>query len=211
MAVRVDFFFSPASRYSYLAATQIASLERETGCSVVWRPVHGPDIRKLRGHDPFAGPTLSGQYEHSYRRSDAEAWAALYKVPFSEPREFHFDYRLLVRGAVAGQILGAGADFLLAIAEAAYGAGRWPLDETLLGDLSAQHGLDRDEFVAEIGSARVEEALGQSSREAFDRGGFGVPTFFIGSRMFWGNDRLPLVRHALTAHAAQHAHEADAE
>ena len=28
MAPRVDFFFSPASRYSYLAATQIAPVER---------------------------------------------------------------------------------------------------------------------------------------------------------------------------------------
>jgi 2-hydroxychromene-2-carboxylate isomerase len=30
-----------------------------------------------------------------------------------------------------------------------------------------------------------------------DRGGFGVPTFFVGDDMYFGNDRLPLVRDAV--------------
>ena len=34
------------------------------------------------------------------------------------------------------------------------------------------------------------------------RGAFGVPTFFVGERMFWGNDRLVLVRHALLSETA---------
>ena len=59
----VDFYYSIGSRYSYLASTQIAKLERETGCRVRWHPVNGADIRTLRGRDPFAGEPLSGQYE----------------------------------------------------------------------------------------------------------------------------------------------------
>ena len=198
MAQQVDFFFSPASRYSYLAATQIASLERDTGCSVNWRPVNGPDIRALRGRDPFQGPAVSGQYDPEYRRVDAEAWAAFYGVPFREPREFHFDYALFVRGAVAGQLLGTGAEFLLAVTDAVWASGCWPLDAAVLLDVAARHGLDRDRFLATLESQRVAKILEQTAKEAFERGAFGVPTFFVGSRMFWGNDRLPLVRHALS-------------
>ena len=33
--------------------------------------------------------------------------------------------------------------------------------------------------------------------EAAARGAFGVPTFFLGERMFWGNDRLMLLEAAL--------------
>ena len=33
--------------------------------------------------------------------------------------------------------------------------------------------------------------------EARTRGAFGVPTFFLGKRMFWGNDRLVLLEAAL--------------
>ena len=202
MSTQVDFFFSPGSRYSYLASTQIASLEIDTGCSVVWRPVNGPDIRELRGRDPFAGPALSGQYEHDYRKTDAAAWAAMYGVPFKEPREFHFDFRLLVRGAVAGQMLGAGADFLLSIGTAVYGTGRWPLDQDLLVELAVEHGLDANRFVDELSSEEVAETVAQTACDAFEQGAFGVPTFFVGGRMFWGNDRLALVRHALIAHPA---------
>ena len=33
--------------------------------------------------------------------------------------------------------------------------------------------------------------------EAHRRGAFGVPTFFVGEYMFWGNDRMVLLRHFL--------------
>ena len=197
--MRVEFFFSPGSRYSYLAATQMAGLERDTGCEVSWRPVHGPEIRRLRGRDPFDGSMLSGQYDPVYRQADAEAWAAFYGVPYREPREFHFDYELLVKGAVASLQLGAGAAFPLAISSAVFADGRWPLDEALLLEIAQAHGLDAGRFGEELRSERVATALEETAREAFERGAFGVPTFFVGDRMFWGNDRLPLVRHALAS------------
>jgi 2-hydroxychromene-2-carboxylate isomerase len=197
MATQVEFFFSPASRYSYLAATQMDALERDTGCNVVWRPVHGPDIRALRGHDPFQGPAISGQYDHAYRKMDAEAWAAFYGVPFVEPREFHFDYRLFARAAVAGQRMGAGEGFQLALTDAIYGRELWPLDLAVVMGVVTMCGLEPDRFVAELDSAEVAAQLNQTAAEAFKRGAFGVPTFFVGEKMFWGNDRLVLLRHEL--------------
>ena len=197
VAHRVELFFSPASRYSYLASTQVAQLERDADCSVIWRPVHGPDIRRLRGRDPFSGPALSGQYDTQYRRTDAEAWAAFYGVPFTEPREFHFDYELLVKAAVTGQLLGAGPEFLCALSAVVYGSGRWPIDRALVMETAAEHSLDPGEFDSLLVSDAVAARLAESASEAFERGAFGVPTFFLGSRMFWGNDRIPLLRHAL--------------
>ncbi len=160
MANEIEFFFSPASRYSYLAATQMAGLERETG-------------------------------------------AALYGVAFHEPREFHFDYELLVQGAAAGLQLGAGGEFSLAIAAAVFASDRWPLDAALLTELAVAHGLDPVEFAAELTSERVAETVAQSAREAFERGAFGVPTFFVDSQMFWGNDRPVLVRNAALKQGAK--------
>jgi 2-hydroxychromene-2-carboxylate isomerase len=199
MATEVEFFFSPASRYSYLAATQIRALERDTGCNVVWRPVHGPDIRALRGHDPFQGPAISGQYDLAYRKTDAEAWAAYYGVPFVEPREFYFEHRLFARAAAAGVILGAGTDFQLALTAAIYARGRWPLDEAFLLEFVGERRLDPGTLRAALDSPEVAALLESNAREAFERGAFGVPTFFVGSHMYWGNDRIVLVRHELMA------------
>ncbi|MBS1239795.1 MAG: DSBA-like thioredoxin domain, partial [Proteobacteria bacterium] len=39
--------------------------------------------------------------------------------------------------------------------------------------------------------------LAAASEEAFRRGAFGVPTFIVGEEMFWGNDRLAILKHVL--------------
>ena len=41
------------------------------------------------------------------------------------------------------------------------------------------------------------EALARQTQEAVDRGAFGAPTFFVGSELFVGNDRLDFVAEAL--------------
>ena len=194
----VEFFFSPGSRYSYLAASQVPGLERETGCRVEWRPVHGTDIRVLRGHDPFDGPPVSGQYDWDYRRADAEAWADYYGIPFVELRSHDIDFQLLVRAAWVGKQLGAAADYAWRIACAVYGSDTWPLDAALCRQIAVEAGLDADAFECALVAAETEDALRETAAEAHRRGAFGVPTFFLGERMFWGNDRLPLLRHALT-------------
>ncbi|HYQ84303.1 MAG TPA: hypothetical protein VEP28_09920, partial [Rubrobacter sp.] len=83
----VRFYYSVGSRYSYLASTQMAKLERETGCEVVWRPLYSVDLYGLRGASPFEGEPVSGQYDWDYRRRDAERWADHYGVPPTRSRE----------------------------------------------------------------------------------------------------------------------------
>ena len=198
----VEFFFSPASRYSYLAASQIALLEAETGCLVEWRPVNGADIRTLRGRDPFSGDAVSGQYEWSYRRSDAETWAEYYGIPFREPPSRDFDFVLLARAATAAKRLGAGADYGWQLCSAVYASDAWPLDESLCAQVAVESGLERAEFATTLHGAETERELSEAAKEAHRRGAFGVPTFFVGDRMFWGNDRIALVKHALAKIAA---------
>jgi 2-hydroxychromene-2-carboxylate isomerase len=38
--VKIDFYYSIGSRYSYLAATQIDALQQATGCHVEWQPIN---------------------------------------------------------------------------------------------------------------------------------------------------------------------------
>jgi 2-hydroxychromene-2-carboxylate isomerase len=46
--VEVDFYYGLGSRYSYLASTQIARLERDTGARVRWRPLYSGDLFVLQ-------------------------------------------------------------------------------------------------------------------------------------------------------------------
>ena len=194
----VEFFFSPGSRYSYLAVSQMASLQAETGCEIDWRPVNGADIRELRGRDPFAGEPLSGQYDWSYRRRDAELWADYYGIPFREPPTHHFDYRLLVLACTAAKRLGLVEEYTWRLCSAVYGSDRWPIDESVCTEIADELGLPLTEFARALHDGETGRLARASAEEAFRKGAFGVPTFFLGAEMFWGNDRIVLLRYVLS-------------
>ena len=57
-------------------------------------------------------------------------------------------------------------------------------------------------FFAGIETDSCKARLRANTDELIARGGFGSPTIFVGNDMFFGNDRMPLVRAALEATAA---------
>jgi 2-hydroxychromene-2-carboxylate isomerase len=194
----VEFFFSPGSRYSYLAASQIPQLESDTGCRVHWRPVRGTDIRSFRGRDPFLGEPVSGQYEWRYRRHDAETWARYYGIPFREPPSRDLDFQLLARSAESANRMGAVAAYGWPLCCAVYGSDAWPLDLPLCVRVAGEVGLPTSDFSSLITDPETDRRLEATAREAYEGGAFGVPTFFLGAEMFWGNDRIVLLRQALS-------------
>jgi 2-hydroxychromene-2-carboxylate isomerase len=71
------------------------------------------------------------------------------------------------------------------------------IDEQTCTAIASRIKLDVRLFCVAISSSAVNERVTESARRAFERGAFGVPTFFLGDRMFWGNDRLVLLEHDL--------------
>ena len=175
----------------------MAGLAAKTRCIVDWRPVNGPDMRALRGRDPFAGPPQSGQYEWAYRERDARRWAEHYGIAFREPPSHEFDFALLARAAVAAKRLGAADAYGLKICSTVYGSDVWPVDERACVAVATEVGLAATEFAATLRDPETARLLAATAREAVERGAFGVPTFFVGDEMFWGNDRIVLLERAL--------------
>ena len=73
------------------------------------------------------------------------------------------------------------------------------IDEEVLADIAVRAGLERQRFFAGIETDSCKARLRANTDELIARGGFGSPTMFVGNAMFFGNDRLPLVRAALEA------------
>jgi 2-hydroxychromene-2-carboxylate isomerase len=194
----VWFYYSVGSRYSYLASTQVRKLERETGCEVLWRPLYSVDLYELRGANPFEGESVSGQYDWAYRRYDAECWAEYYGVPYKEPRgAVEFDPRLLARTCAASDALGAARPYSESMFEAIFAEGLPEIGEEECLRRAEAVGLSGEAFARELASPGPERRLAETAAEAHSAGAFGVPTFVVDDRMFWGNDRLVLVRHYL--------------
>jgi 2-hydroxychromene-2-carboxylate isomerase len=164
---------------------------------VRWRPLYSADLFALRGADPFQGKPVSGQYAWSYRRFDAECWADYYGVPFREPEDIGGDWRLLARAATAADRLGAVERFSRRAFAAAFVEGASPLDAAACLRLAGGVGLDQSAFQMAFDAPETAEALAATIADAHRSGVFGVPSFVVGGQVYWGNDRLPIVRHML--------------
>ncbi len=204
MTLAVDFYYGLGSRYSYLASTRLERIAAETGCRFEWHPVASSALMRLRGGRPFHGAPVSGQYEWPYRQIDAEAWAEYYGVPYREPVDFRVDPDYLAVAAIAAKQLGAVEAYSRRLFRAIFIEGR-AIAEDDLTDLATEAGLDAAAFRAQLDDPATAELYEATLQAVHRRGAFGVPTFFLGEQMFWGNDRLVLLEHALRKARAEAA------
>jgi len=205
----VEFFFAIGSRYSYLASTQIAALERDTGARVDWRPITLPDLMKARGRTPFApdpvsGQPVSGQYDMTYRRIDAERWARHYGVPYRDANPRAIGVRAHALACLAARRQDALVPFAHRLFAAIYAEGLAPGPADCAA-IAAMTGLDASAFARAMEDPAIAAEHDATVEDAFARGVFGVPTFVAGDAMFWGNDRLVLLRDHLLSAAVSHA------
>ncbi len=191
---KVDFYYGLGSRSSYLASTQLARIAAETGCRFDWHPLKSGALMELRGGHPFHGEPASGRYEWPYRRLDVEAWAEFYGVPYREPVEFRADPKFLALSSTAAKRLGAVEAYSRRLFQAIFVEGR-AIAEADLISFAEDAGLNAQAFRTHLDDPATAELHEATLQEAHRRGAFGVPTFFVGKRLFWGNDRLPLVEH----------------
>lgn len=198
----VHFYYSIGSRYSYLASSQIAALKRDFKCNVEWHPLNSGLLIARRTHNPFEGAPVSGQYDWTYRQRDAERWAALYGVPFLEPKgRVDYDPQVVALAAVAGKRLGQVKAYSRALFAAIFADSSVArLDRAECIRRAEACAIPRSRFDAEMDNPATAQELSISIDAAHRLGAFGVPTFVVGNELFWGNDRLALLRHYLSVH-----------
>ncbi|SVD67500.1 uncharacterized protein METZ01_LOCUS420354, partial [marine metagenome] len=64
-----------------------------------------------------------------------------------------------------------------------------------LRKIAENTGLEPDGFLRQIESPSIKSQLKKNTEELIERGGFGTPTMFVnGNDMYFGNDRIPLIR-----------------
>lgn len=189
MSHTIDFFWDPASTYSYLAATQIERFAREHGATVAWKPFLLGKAFEATGNKMPAAIPAKGKYLFK----DATMWAKLYQEPFVFPKVFPLNSVLASRACIAAAHAGQGVPFTLALLKAYWAEGQDLSQPEAVAAVARAQGLDAEALLAAAGSPPVKDELRANTEDAIARGVFGAPTFFIGKQMFWGNDRLPLM------------------
>ena len=68
----------------------------------------------------------------------------------------------------------------------------------VLSEICSALEIDAAKLFATIEQQSVKDTLRTNTQEAISRGGFGSPTIFVGGDdMYFGNDRMPLIRDAV--------------
>jgi 2-hydroxychromene-2-carboxylate isomerase len=135
----------------------------------------------------------------AYMNNDLERFAKRYGVPFRFNPHFPINTLALMRGAVAYQDdVVASSTYRDAIFMAIWVEARNLNEPDVIGQVLSDAGLDPAELMNRIGQQTVKDQLIANTEEAVNRGVFGAPTFFVGERMFFGQDRLDFVADALS-------------
>jgi 2-hydroxychromene-2-carboxylate isomerase len=193
----VEYFFDFGSPTSYLAWTQLPKIAAETGATIVWRPMLLGGVFKSTGNASPVTVPAKGRWMND----DMARWARRYGVPFAFNPHFPINTLTLMRGA-AGMQMRRPDEFLRyveVVERAMWETPRNLGDPAVLAATLAEAGFDANELVALVADPEVKARLVATTEEAVARGVFGAPTFFVGTAMFFGQDRLEFVREALLA------------
>ena len=184
----IEFWFEFGSNYSYLSVMRIEDLARRHGVRVVWKPfLFGPVLHAL-GFE--SSPFLIQKEKGAYVWQDMVRQCSKYGLRWTQPTDFPRRCVLPVRVA----LLGAGelwiGAFCRAVMELNFVHDRDIDSREALVPVLTDIGLPAADILDQAESGPVKGRLRAQTDEARQRGIFGVPTFFVGPEMFWGNDRL---------------------
>jgi 2-hydroxychromene-2-carboxylate isomerase len=126
--------------------------------------------------------------------NDLRQWAELCGAEFHPSRGERKDPRLLSQAALVAKDEGRFREYHFPAFRARWAEAKDISDPEVVRSLLAGAGLDGDAALERAQSDPLRERLDADSRAAVERGVFGAPTIFVGDEMFWGNDRLELVR-----------------
>jgi 2-hydroxychromene-2-carboxylate isomerase len=195
----LEFFYDVGSPWTYLAFHKIAEVAAEAGAELVWKPILVGGVFNAVNPGVYAARANASKPRWEYMRKDLQDWARLYGLRIVwPPTVFPVNSVRAMRGALAAFDAGRGPEYSRAAFEAYFGSDRDISRDEVLADVAARSGLDPAALLAKIASPELKQRLRANTDELVARGGFGSPTIFVdGADMYFGNDRLVLVREAL--------------
>lgn len=193
MSRSIDFYFDYGSPTSYLAYKQLPGVSHRTGATVNYRPILlGGVFQQTSNQSPMDLPA-----KRDWMVEDMKFFADRYNVPFEFNPFFPINTLVLMRGAIFAQREGFLDRYSDAIFDAMWGRPQNMADPAVIGSVLQSADLDVKRIVTATQDAQIKDKLKTDTQDAIERGVFGAPTIFIGSRMFFGQDRVCYVEELL--------------
>ena len=194
----IEFFFDCSSPWTYLAFHNIQPLTDELKEAIQWRPVLVGGIFNAVNPSVYAQRDKPVPAKAAYMLKDMQDWAdaAGLKIVMP-PKVFPVNSVKAMRGCLWLEPQGKLLAFASAVFEAYWSREEDISQDAVLLKICQSMGVDGAEFLAGIAQPAIKEQLKSNTEEVIRRGGFGSPTLFLGDDMYFGNDRLVLLRAAI--------------
>ena len=202
----IEFFFDCSSPWTYLAFHNIQPLAAELKAPVSWRPILVGGIFNSINPSVYAMRENPVPAKSAYMLKDLQDWSrhAGLKI-IMPPRVFPVNSVKAMRGCIWLDQQGTRTPetpsqmlpFATAVFEAYWAREQDISQDDVLADICESNGISVKAFFEGIGQQAIKDQLKANTEEVIRRGGFGSPTLFVGDDMYFGNDRLPLLRSAV--------------
>jgi 2-hydroxychromene-2-carboxylate isomerase len=203
----IEFFFDCSSPWTYLAFHNIQPLAREFGEEISWRPILVGGIFNTINPSVYASRAKPVEAKERYTKKDMADWARSAGLAIKvRPTVFPVNSVKAMRGCILLAPEGKLVAFAREAFEIYWGEDKDISQDQILSEVCARVGVDPQKFLTGIAQQSIKDQLKANTDELMARGGFGSPTIFLDkSDMYFGNDRLPLLREALARRKASAA------
>jgi 2-hydroxychromene-2-carboxylate isomerase len=196
----LEVFFDCSSPWTYLAFHNIQPLAAEAGVTIAWRPILVGGVFNTVNGSVYESRQHPVPLKAAYAAKDLQDWArqAGLKIKMP-PTVFPVNSVKAMRGCIVLAPQGRLVDFATAIFQLYWGEDQDISRDEVLREACRRIDVEPDPLLNAISAQPVKDQLKANTDALMARGGFGSPTIFVnGDDMYFGNDRLPLIRDALT-------------
>jgi 2-hydroxychromene-2-carboxylate isomerase len=199
MVRMIEFFFDCSSPWTWLAFHNVQPLARELGAAIAWRPILVGGVFNAVNPSVYEFRERGVPAKQAHLKKDLADWARLAGLEIHfPPAVFPVNSVKAMRGCLFLEPAGKLVPFAAAVFEAYWTRQEDISQDAVLARICGEVGVDPQQFAAGIAQQSVKDQLKANTDELIARGGFGSPTIFVGAQdMYFGNDRLVLVRDAV--------------
>ena len=196
---QLEFFFDVSSPWTYLAFHNLRPLAQEAGVAITWRPILVGGIFNTMNKSVYESRANPVPAKAAYLAKDLADWARFANLPLKwPPTVFPVNSVKAMRGCLVAARTGKAEPMAEALFDIHWREDRDLSQDDVLSAACDRMGFDKSTFFAGIAEDAIKKQLRDNTDELMGRGGFGSPTIFVnGTDMYFGNDRLALVRDAL--------------
>ncbi len=186
MNKNLEFYFDFVSPYSFIAHKKIKKLIKNNSFMVTYKPILLGGLHNLHGiKAPAFVPSKA-----RFMIRDCKMIAERNNFKFKFNSYFPIKTTNLMRGVFIAEEDNFKNFYIDNIFNAIWVDGLNMNDQNIIDHILKNLGINPKTFYLRSTTELTKNTLKEKTNDAFEKGIFGAPTFFVNKKIFWGQDRL---------------------